>query len=113
MNNSSFNFSMNASEELRTLIVENPDLPLLCFAGEDAWRGNFSYEQADIYGCAVKTLTLYGDYWCDEDDYKEELVDDMADVEEYKNLSDEAFYKIIDEKIEKTEFVKAIVFYVG
>ena len=31
---------------LRNLILENPDLPLLMFCGEEAWNGEYSYCQA-------------------------------------------------------------------
>ena len=51
--------------------------------------------------------------WCDEDDYRERLSDNLADEEEYKDLSDEDYEKMIDKKVEETDFVKAIVIWVG
>ena len=41
------------------------------------------------------------------------LIPVEGDEEEYVNLSDEDYYKMIDQKIAETEFVKAIVIYVG
>jgi hypothetical protein len=49
----------------------------------------------------------------DEDEYRDKLSDDLADEEEYKSLSDEDYEKVIDEKVKNTEFVSAIVIYVG
>ena len=37
----------------------------------------------------------------------------MCDEESYIDLSDEEFERAINEIVEKTEFVKAIVIYVG
>lgn len=47
------------------------------------------------------------------DDYKEKLTEDLCDEEAYVDLSDEEYDQMIKEKVEKTEFVKAIVVYVG
>lgn len=57
-------------------------------------------------------MTLYNEYWLEKDDYKEQLAYDLADeVNDY--LSDEEYDKMIDEKVNNTEFIKAIVVYVG
>lgn len=113
INNDVFNFSLNDTSVLKKLILENPDLPLLIFAGEDAWRGDWSYNQVDASRGRVEELTLYGDRWMDRDDYEEELTDDLCDEEEYKNLSDEEYFKMIEQKVAETEFCRAIVIYVG
>lgn len=104
--------SLKDCTKLKQMILENPDLPLIAFAGEDAWQDMGGYNQADVR-CYIETLTLYGDMWCDEDDYRERLTDNLADEEEYKNLSDEEFEKMIDEKVAETEFVKVIAIWVG
>jgi hypothetical protein len=113
IDNSKFDFSLKDTTELRRLILENPDLPLIIFAGEDAWQGDWPYNQVDASRGKVQELTLYGDVWLDEDDYREELADDLCDEEEYKDLSDEEWDKMIDQKVEETEFCRAIVVYVG
>ena len=43
IDNSKFDFSLNDATKLRKLILENPDLPLLIFAGEESWSDNFAY----------------------------------------------------------------------
>lgn len=109
---SRFNLSLEDTGELRQLILDNPDLPLLIFAGEEAWCGEWSYNQVDAR-CCIDTLTLYGDMWIDEDDCEERIVEDLACEEEYENLSDEEFDKVVKKKLSEQEFVKAIVIYVG
>ena len=113
IDNTQFDLSLNDTSNLRQLILENPDLPLLIFCGEEAWCGEWTYNQADASRGKIQTLTLYHDVWVDEDDYRERLVDDLCDEEEYKDLSDEEYFKMIDQKVAETVFAKAIVIYVG
>lgn len=113
MNSTSFNCSLNDTTELRNLIIENPDLPLLIFCGEESWSGDYGYTQADASTGYIEKLTLYDDRWMTEEDYKDILSDDLCDKEEYVDLSDEEYEKMLDEKVKETEFVKAIVIYVG
>lgn len=113
MNNTSLNCSLNDTTELRNLILENPDLPLLIFCGEDSWHDEYPYEQADASNGEIKELTLYKDWWMDKGDYEDRLSDDLCDKEEYKDMSDEAYNNMIKQKVAETEFVKAIVIYVG
>lgn len=113
MNTKKLNCSLNDTTELRNLIIENPDLPLLIFCGEDTWHDEYPYEQADVGKVGIQELTLYDNYWLDKDDYEEELANDLSDEEEYKNMSDEEYDQMIKQKVTDTEFVKAVVIYVG
>ncbi len=125
MNKTNFDCSINDTTVLRNLILENPDLPLLIFCGEEAWNGDEVYTQAEaskgdeVYTQAeaskgeIETLTLCDDWWLDEDDYKEKLSGDLCNEPEYRDLSDEEYEKMVDEKVKETEFIKAIVIWVG
>lgn len=113
MNNAKLPVSLEDTTELRKLIIENPDLPLIVFCGDDSWHDFYPYEKANINNCEVKELTLYNDWWLDKEDYAERLSNDLADEEEYKDMTDEEYDVMINQKIEETEFVKAIVIYVG
>ena len=113
MNNGSFDCSLNDLTELKRLVIENPDFPLLIFCGEDSWSGDYCYEQAIASKPYIEWLTLYDDCWIERDDYEDRLRDDLCDWEEYKDLSDEEYDKMIRHKVANTEFVKAIVIYVG
>lgn len=99
--------------ELKKLIIENPQAPLLIFAGEEAYSGQYGYESVDSGYPALEELTLYDEFWSTRDDYEDRLRDDMACDERYKNLSDAEFDAEIDKIISETAFVKAIIIYVG
>ncbi len=105
--------SLKDTTILRNLILENPELPLLIFCNEEANSGQHHYELAYASKGDIEELTLYNDYWLDEDDYRDALSSDLCDEEEYRNLSDEEYDKMIDQKVAETEFVKAIVVWVG
>lgn len=44
--------------ELKKLIIETPQAPLLIFAGEEAYSGQYGYESADMAVCKrpIKTM---------------------------------------------------------
>ena len=105
--------TLKDSSVLRNLILENPELPVLMFCGEEAWNGEAAYTQATASSGEIEKLTLYDDLWLKEDDYRDKLSDDLANDDEYKDLSEEDFWKMIDKKVEETEFVKAIVIWIG
>lgn len=114
LNKTTLDCSLNDTTILRNLILENPDLPLLIFCGEDSWSGEWGYEQADARSGEIKELTLFSDQWLDKSDYEETLAEDLlCDEEKYKDMSDEEFDKMINQMVAETEFVKAIVVYVG
>lgn len=107
--------SLQDTTNLRKLILENPDLSLLIFVGEEAYSGEYGYE-AVSNSCSsgsVRELTLYKDYWLDKEDYEDELIKDCSDMAEFENLTDEEFYDMINDKVKETEFVKAICMYIG
>ena len=109
--------SLQDTSNLRQLIIENPDLPLIIFCGEESWDGEHSYSSASASKGSIQELTLYDDVydatWMDREDYAEKLADDLCDDEEYKDMTDEEYDKMIDQKVNETEFIKAIVIYVG
>lgn len=113
MNKTKLDCYINDTAELRNLILENPELPLLIFCGEDAWHDIYAYEQASAGVKGIQELTLYDNYWLEKDDYEEGLSDILCDQEEYKDLTDEEYDQMIQQKVAETEFVKAIVIYVG
>lgn len=117
MNNTKLPVSLKDTTELRKLIIENPDLPLIIFCGEESWDGEHVYNSASASKGSIQELTLYDDgydsIWMDREDYAEKLADDLCDEEEYKDMTDEEYDKMVDQKVNETEFVKAIVIYVG
>lgn len=98
---------------LKKLIVENPEAPLLIFAGEEANSGEYQYESTNSGSAFLEEITMYGDQWLSKDDFEEVLRDDMANDEQYKYLSDEEFDNEVAKIVAETAFVRAIVIYVG
>lgn len=100
-------------KSLKELILANPDAPLLIFVGDEANRGEYPYELSDVRYAAIKELTLYDGQWVDRDEYGEQLEYNLSDKEEYDTLSNDEFEAKIDEIVEETAFIRAIVIYVG
>lgn len=67
---------LNDSTELRKLIAENPDLPILCFAGSDCNNGEFSYMCCSAH--AVKGEVLN----CTQPVYEERIFTDREEFED-------------------------------
>ena len=105
--------SLKDTKELRQLIIDNPDLPLVIFAGEDSWHDNWCYEMNYAHGIGIEDLTNYKDLYVTKEDFEDMLTDDLSYDEEYKNFSEDEFNKVIDDMISKAEFTKCIVIYVG
>lgn len=98
----------------KQLIIENPDLPLLVFAGEDAYCDiGYSTTQCKTVIPSIEELTLYRDEWMDYDTFRDTVENDLCEEEDYKKLSDEDFCKLIDKTVNEAPFIKAIVVYVG
>lgn len=105
--------SLKDTRELRQLIIDNPDLPLIIFAGEESWHDFSSYEMTYAHDIGIEELTSYKDMYLTKDDFEDMLTDDLSCENEYKNLSDDEFNKVIDDMVIKAEFTKCIVIYVG
>lgn len=109
MNKTKLECSLSDTTELKKLILENQDLPLLIFCGEYCNNGYYGYMQADVNSVSVQELTLYGELWLEKEDYEDMLSNDLCDEEEYENLSDKEYVEMIKQKVSETEFIKAIV----
>lgn len=105
--------SLSDTTELRKIILENPELPLLIFAGENAWSGEYAYESTDVRKIRIEELTLYYEFWLNREDYEEQLANDLSEEEEYKDMPEKEFEQMIAQRVSEAEFVKAIVIHVG
>lgn len=108
-----YDVSLKDTSELRKLILENPELPLMIFCNEDCHGGQFSYELARVVSCEVQELYLFRSEWLNKDEYADMLSYDLADEKENRSLSDKEFDDIIADTIKRMNFLKAIVVYVG
>lgn len=93
--------------ELRKLIAENPDLPIVVLVGEEAYSGEWGYEYCtnascgldEILGCEIPFGN--GIVPTDKDDFKEQLADYLCDLPEWKTLSEEEFDRRLKEEVAK------------
>ncbi len=109
----------NSTEELRKLIIENPDLPLVVFAGESANTGDYSSTScSDV--CAYIGEILNCENGVSKDrvfDDREEFKDVLFDELEYEHpeLDDDELYELFEKKINEYEpyWEKCIILYVN
>lgn len=108
------------TDELRKLIIDNPGLPLVVCAGEDAYDHD-SCPRSTI--CSRVTVqiaeVLYSGDWCesaerifiDRDDFEQHIRDSESFQDDHDGLSDEEFDKAVEEELAKydKDWVKAIV----
>lgn len=114
---------LNDNKELRKLILENPDLPLLIFAGEDCNSGEYSYELASCRCGKGKVLdapdTVFiprTDYiYTDEDELHEHFVDNFEGRIEFEKLTDKEFFKEVEKAVKELEpyWKECIILYVS
>lgn len=98
--------TIHNTEVLKNLIHENPDMPLLVFAGEEANSGDFSWmcctdvsvEKGEVLDCeGPNDEFIYTD--------RDELEDDVGDAlyTEVGDIPDEEYEKMLKERISKYE----------
>lgn len=85
--------------ELRKLIAENPDLPIVVLASEEANSGEWGWQYCCNVSCEVQEIldvkTPYdredGIIFHDRGDFEEAIADHKCDLESYKSMSDHEF----------------------
>lgn len=112
MNKENFITSLKNTTELKGLIIENPELPLLIFhcCDDFDWATSDYMQVGKVTTCKIDKVTELNDTYVSMDDYEEELRYRYED--ECSNMSDKEFDEFVEEKINETEFLKAIVVYV-
>ena len=110
------NCSLPYTDRLRKLIIEHPDLPLMIFAGEDAYNEDFANHCASesfVNWIDIEKLTLYHNKWIDDEDLADEIWDANRFDGQFKDMSDEDFLKEVEKIVDQAEFQEMIVVYVN
>lgn len=98
------------TSELKKLIIENPDLPLvvlcnyeLCADDSYSWwyAPSVKFEIGYILNCEAEINPDH--IYTDESELEDDLVNYLEDEEQYKNLSDTEFDKVVKEKLKEYE----------
>lgn len=105
------------SDELKKLILENPDLPIVVLADEDSSCGDWRWTYCSSVTFAIDEILDY-DYYDYDDavftdrDRLEEYVGDML-YDEYHDKSDEEYEQAIKDKLAELEpyWTKVIAIY--
>lgn len=107
---------LHSADELKQLIVENPDLPILVFAGEYANNGDYPYmscsyvsaEKGEFLDCEqqIDECRCY----TDRDDFEDDVYTVLEEEDRYDDLSDEEFDSVVKQKVaEYDEFWKPCI----
>lgn len=109
---------IHSTDELRRLIIDNPTLPLLVFAGEEANGGDYmytscSYVRADV-GEFLDCKQEINDEkcYCDRDDFEEDLADALCD--DFTGSNEDFEARVRDEAAKYDPYwKKCIILYVN
>lgn len=104
------------NEELKKLIQENPELPLVFNIYTENIDTDYCCQVFEgMVSCKVETVYFTDDRSYDDfDDVLDDFMNDFADEEEYKDLSDEDYEEVIKRYVEENvRHYKAIVVSVG
>ena len=101
------NYITKDSDELKKLIEENPELPIVVLAGEDATDGDHSWMYCSCISFSVDEILDcdYLDYedtvFTDRDRLEEKVTDDL--YEEYSEKSEEEYESAVKKKLQELE----------
>ena len=102
--------------ELKELIAEHPDYPIIVLAGQDAVCNEYDYTFCQSVhfeiGQILDCYTPYdGEYVFRSEDDLREAIEEVLYDDENCDLSDNEFEKLIDEKVKEFEpFWKDVIF---
>ena len=110
------------TDELKKLISEYPDYPIVVLCESElvaddyysSWYApSVSFRIGELLDCEqdVNEERIF----TDREEFEEELRDQLADMEEYENMPDEEFDKVLSAKLAEFEpfWKKVIVIYAG
>lgn len=110
---------IHSAEELRKLIIDNPTLPLIVFAGEEANSGgDYMYSSCShvsaYVGEFLDCMQTINDEkcYCERDDFEEDLANTLDD---YFEEPEEDFNRRVKDEVAKYDpyWTKCIILYVN
>lgn len=105
MNHIKIAASLDDTGELRKTMLDNPELPIMIFVGEESYSGEYPYSLAEISSTGIRELGIWEEYYIDKDDLRDMLFDKYSGDYE----TEEELGKYVSECMDNTEFIKAIV----
>ncbi|MCX4356855.1 MAG: hypothetical protein OSJ43_11665 [Oscillospiraceae bacterium] len=101
--------NVHDTAELRKLIAENPNLPIVVLVGQEAASWEYAWTYCTKVYCGLDEILDCeipfggGIIPTDKDDFEEQLADYLCDLPENKGLSDSEFDKLLKEEMAKYE----------
>ena len=104
------NMFYKQTDELKKLIAKYPDYPIVVMVANEVVADDYygwwyapclSFNIGEILDCEqdINDEKVY----IDRDEFEEDLRDIMCDMEEYENVSDEIFDRIVTKELKKFE----------
>lgn len=96
---------LHSADELKQLIVEKPDLPIVVFAGENANIGDYSYMSCSYIkaykGEFLDCAQTVNDCMCytDRDNFEEDVANILAGEEQYRDLPFDEFNALVERTV--------------
>lgn len=91
-------------EELIKLIQENPNLPIRFMIHEECCDGEHTWLMVDRYRVEKTKIWQYDEQvYTDYDLAFDDMSSDLADEEEYADLWEDEFDKVVEKEMEKIE----------
>lgn len=88
------------TDELRKMIIEHPELPIMVLAGEDSWNGEHGYTCCSKVYCTIEEVPDY------------DLLDGndciFTDREEFADFMDDKCCEELDEDMDENEYEKRL-----
>lgn len=114
-------YLLNECKELKRLIIENPDLPLVFFAEDTGIYIDYGYmscssitaEKGEVLDCYQEINDEKA--FASRDEFEEDLQEMLCGIDEYRDLSDEEFDEIFKKEKSKYDdkWKDCIIVYVG
>ena len=89
-------------EQLRELIINNPNTDIKIFAGEASNCGEWAYQLGEIISVELQTLTYHNGKFYDEDDMRDYLLDILDIGQSEDELSQEVEITMKQQKWEES-----------
>lgn len=96
---------MHSADELKQLIAENPDLPIVVFAGDNANTGDYGFmscshvraQEGEFLDCQQKIDACK--CYTDRDDFEDDVEDFLAGEEQYRHLPIDEFNYLVERTV--------------
>lgn len=96
-------------EDFRKLVIENPTLPIKFFVGEEAYCGEWNYNEAYIVKAEIKEIVLDKEEYVDIEDLADRIYSEI----EYDYEDENELNKAVNDIISKIKPEKAICVYIN